>query len=148
MCELMLVCVCRRSAWFLTSSDHRKRKSPVSPFFLLVSCFFLLFSWVVQLKFIWNDKTQGNNGKESRLSGLLGKLQHNGFKTSRNTSDGFYGLLLLSFFFSFFFRIIKVLLFVCVCVCVGPKMFLVRECDTLVAWGTETGELNGNCGWL
>lgn len=125
--------VCRRSAWFLTSSDHRKRKKkpwiPRLPFFLLVSCFFfLLFTLVVQLKFIWKDKTQVNNSKESGLAGLLEKLQHNGFKTSRNTSDGFYGLLLLSFFF-FSFRIIKVLLFVCVCV--GPKMFLVRECDTL-----------------
>lgn len=117
------------------SSHHpitEKEKNPWIPrlpFFLLVSCvFFLLFTLVVQLKFIWKDKTQVNNSKESGLPGLLEKLQHNGFKTSRNTRVMVFMVYYFCLFF-FSFRIIKVLLFVCVCV--GPKMFLVRECDTL-----------------
>lgn len=147
MCELMLVCVCRRSALFLTSSDHRKRKSPVSPFFLLVSFFFFYCSAELCN---WNlsETTKHKETMARKADSLVfGEVTKQWIQDFQEHEWWFLWFITSVFFLFFFFRIIKVLLFVCVCVCVGPKMFLVRECDTLVAWGTETCELNGNCGW-
>lgn len=73
----------------------------------------------MQLKFISKDETHVNSSKESGLAGLLEKLQHNGFKISRNTRVMVFMVYYFCLFF-FLLRITKVLLFVCVCVC-GSK---------------------------
>lgn len=119
------------------SSHHpitKKEKNPWIPrlpFFLLVSCWvFLLFTLVVQLKFIWKDETQVNNSKESGLAGLLEKLQHNGFKTSRNTRVMVF-MVYYFCLFSFFFKDNKGFA-ICMCVCGSEDVSCARVWHTLL----------------